>query len=121
MRTDGGFALAGARIIYRMRSQPLVIRRWEGLAELPGLPGLPKLEADIFSMSLSEMQKVLAFVIFSCYKMNGPLGSKTGFGATCNPALLKTSRKSLVFFKVTSFCGALAFRTLAFITPAFNP
>jgi len=64
-----------------MRSQPLVIGRWKGLPELPGLQRLPKVDSNFFgSLNHEIAEKVLAFVVYSCYKMNGPLGWRARFG-----------------------------------------
>lgn len=43
------------------------------------------------NVSSAKLKKVLAFVVYSCYKMNGLLGWRANSRATCKPAVLRLS------------------------------
>jgi hypothetical protein len=63
-----------------MLDQPLVIGLRGGLPELPGQPELPKVNSKLFVVYVRLLQKMLVFVIYSCYKINGPRGWRASFG-----------------------------------------
>jgi len=54
-----------------------------------------------------KLQKVLAFLFSSCYKMTSSPHWRTSFWATCNPALLRLAEVSVFLQKAVSFCGTL--------------
>jgi hypothetical protein len=58
-----------------------------------------------FDVLTAKLKKMLAFVVYSCYKMASPPHWRASFRATCNPAVLK----SFVFLQILVIGRAVCF------------
>jgi hypothetical protein len=91
------------------------------IARIASTAKIAKNKTENFSDELNEKpKKVLAFVVYSCYKMISPPHWRASFWATCNPAVLK----SFVFLQVLVIGRAVCFLNtllLPFLGLLFRP